>query len=187
MRRAIVLSAAVLLAGLAALPVEAAAQQSRGVAVEANRSLPGIEIDLELSLRAQDSRQARILASTGEVVRVGDEVVVCFEVSRSGWISVWSKDAEGEFARIYPNSYSHPGGGIPRAERLAAEERLCIGDDDRFRIVVRRPLGAAEVYLHWTPSEALQMAPEDYPVIGRKAARSASNFASSWISYRVQE
>ncbi len=100
-------------------------------------------------------------------LRIGEEVTVCFEVNRRGYVTLWSKDdSDPEPTLIYPNERSHPAG--TRAVPVESGRRACVGDGSQnFALTVRGPVGGTEVYLHYTEREDLQFGQDAFPQIGR--------------------
>ena len=94
--------------------------------------------------------------------RVGETVEVCFTTSQSGFVSLWSQDAEGVLDRLVPNRYTPDGSeGVPVREGRT----YCVGSDGRlttedgatvaagtgkYRLEVREPVGQSALLLYWT-------------------------------------
>ena len=143
------------------------------------------EVLLELRLETAGRVDAAADVRSGDAVRVGDRVVLCFRSSADGYVTVWSHDAEGGVpARIYPNEFVEETAD-ERAAPVAAGEQNCIGDDDGFRLEVGRPLGEASVYLHYTRQEELQFDETAFPQIRATRAPDRRPYASSYLQYRV--
>ena len=171
----------------AAWPVLAGAQKpprSRSILVKPDNQLGQVELALNLeTVRRADGSTAAV--GSGEPVRVGDSVVLCFRTSAAGFVTVWSHDAEGNVpVRIYPNEFAADTAD-ERAAPVRAREEACIGDDDGFRLEVGRPLGAASVYLHFTRREDLQFDETAFPQIRATRAADPRPYASSYLEYRV--
>lgn len=157
------------------------------------------QTELKLSMSAFDGQTTRGLEDY-ETVKVGDQVRVCFEGSRDGYITLWSHDAEGGVARILPNAYTEGGTAAPAIE-LPGGRKYCVagnglapegGDDGgngRWWFEVREPLGLADIYLHWTSAAGEQLPDDsfvDIDALGRAVARSdPGDFATAWFSYKV--
>ena len=171
----------------AVLPPAASAQRpprSRSILVKPDNQLGQVELALHLETvgRADGSTAA---VGSGEPVRVGDRVVLCFRSSAAGFVTVWSHDADGSVpVRIYPNEFAADTAD-DRAAPVRAREEACIGDDDGFRLEVGRPLGEASVYLHFTRREELQFDEAAFPQIRATRAPDPRPYASSYLQYRV--
>ena len=171
----------------AAWPVPAGAQRpprSRSILVKPDNQFGQVELALQLeTVRRADGSTAGV--GSGEPVRVGDSVVLCFRSSATGFVTVWSHDAEGGVpVRIYPNEFAAET-AAERAAPVRAREEACIGDDDGFRLEVGRPLGAASVYLHFTRREDLQFDETAFPQIRATRSPDPRPYASSYLQYRV--
>ncbi|BBK41858.1 hypothetical protein STVA_18780 [Allostella vacuolata] len=159
-------------------------ERTQPVQVQPDRSLASVRLQVELTSRATSRAFA---PGESPTLLVGDEVVVCFRATRSGFVTLWSIDASGAHAVVYPNSLSHPAGA--RSAPVQPDQRTCIGDDERFRLQVAEPAGEAKIYLHWTEAEGQQLGAEDYPVIAGSGVALSREFrapyASSMLGYRV--
>ena len=159
--------------------------RSRSILVKPDNRLGEVELALQLeTVRRADGSTAAV--GSGEPVRVGDRVVLCFRSSAAGFVTVWSHDAEGNVpVRIYPNEFAADTAD-ERAAPVRAREETCIGgDDDGFRLEVGRPLGAASVYLHFTRREDMQFDETAFPQIRATRAPDPRPYASSYLQYRV--
>jgi len=196
-----------------ASPVAAQERRAKGIEVSGTATQPGVDVVLEVSalgtsrsvdfitLCEQSDCSDRPLPRSGQRAfltlcatdtcedlapsrrfPVGTSVKVCFEVSAAGYVTLWSIDAHGAPDLIYPNALSHP--AKPRAARVAADTRTCVGEDARFRLVVSPPAGTSRLYLHWTPTEEEALGVSDYPVIGNDVGI-APAYASSLVEYEV--
>ncbi len=170
-----------------AWPAPAGAQKpprSRSIQVKPDNRLGAVDLELHLeTVRRADGSTAGV--GSGDPVRVGDSVVLCFRASADGFITVWSHDAAGNVpARIYPNEFAAETAD-DRAAPVRAGEEACIGDDDGFRLEVGRPLGEASVYLHFTRREEQQFDDTAFPQIRATRAPDRRPYASSYLQYRV--
>ncbi len=171
----------------AAWPASVDAQKpnrTRSIQVKPDNRFGQVSLELQLeAVRRADGRRGGVRA--GDPVQVGDRVVLCFQASANGYVTLWSHDAEGNVpARIYPNEYD-PETADERAVSVVAGEETCIGDDDGFRLEVGRPLGEASVYLHYTEREELQFDETAFPVIRATRSPDARPYTSSYLRYRV--
>lgn len=177
------------------LAAQAEAAEPRDM-VPAGRA--GTELQLIMtSLTAAGSRSM----SDYEPIKVGDKVQVCFLASQSGYITLWSHDAEGGVARVLPNQYTE-GGTARAAVPISGGERHCIsdaglsvegqegGEPRKWWFEVREPLGQADLYLHWTADESQQLPDDsfvDIDELSRAVGRNANgDFVSTWFSYNVE-
>lgn len=182
------------LAGLCLATSTALAQQRLvPVAVPAQQAHRGVELQLELNelttQRTLNIGSTRTRSTLIPELRTGTEVEVCFRTTTDGYVSLWSETAEGTPARIYPNQFSHAGSSA-RGEYIAANQLVCVGGDERFRLVVGGTLDTvSRVYLHWTAQENLQLNDDAFPVIGRGTtqAEQDAGHASTTISYKIVE
>lgn len=182
---------------LSALPVSA---QTRSVPVDVPPQQPyhGVELNLELrshshrSLSRTTTRQS--VTHEQPAVIIGDKVVVCFRATRSGYVTLWNRRHNRPEGVIYPNSMSHRRGTErmhepgATAAPVEAGRQYCIGaPPDEFALSVGGPPGEWEVYLHWSPTLDTALGPDDYPVVGQGARRSAtaSDHAGTTIRYEV--
>ena len=171
----------------AAWPASAEAQRprrTRSILVKPDNRFGEVSLELHLEAAGRAGSSASAVGS-GDPVQVGDRVVLCFESSADGYVTVWSHDADGNVpARIYPNEFAAETAD-ERAAPVVAGEETCIGDDDGFRLEVGRPLGEASVYLHYTRREELQFDETAFPQIRATRAPDPRPYASSYLQYRV--
>lgn len=160
--------------------------------VEPNRSAD-VELDVDLLPVDPRGRPRSALARSAQanVVHLDDAVHVCFSASRTGYVSVWDVDADGNFTRILPNTYSHPDGAS--GVRVTAARKTCGGRaEGGYKFVVAEPVGPSQIYVHWSADEAGQIRPDDYVTIGRSAARKAGvpmlgdDYAAYYLQYEVK-
>lgn len=102
-----------------------------------------VRIDLRMS-RPGKQRQSRMSSDTW---RAGERVLVCFEVSADGYVTVWHQDMVKGEKLIYPNELSHPNND--RAEPVKGGQQYCIGDQ-KFWLTVEPSEAMQRVYVHWT-------------------------------------
>ena len=148
----------------------APAERCTPVNVAAEHTIEGHWLSLTLK---QGQRQ--FAAERGAVrpkLQVGAEVDVCFESSREGFVSLWSHPADqGAPVRILPNEYIRAeddklGVAVqPGVSRCFSE--LAAGK--RVYLKVNKPLGQAELYLHFAENTQGQIAPGDFPSVGNKS------------------
>ena len=174
-----------LLAAMGPPPAEAQEpKRTRGVRVKPDNGFGGVELALRLEAARRAEGPTRAV-HTGDRVQVGDRVVLCFRASASGYVTVWSHDAEGGVpARIYPNEFAAETAD-ERAAPIGTGEETCIGDDDGFLLEVSPPLGDASVYLHFTQREELQFDETAFPQIRASRAPDPRPYASSFLRYHV--
>ncbi len=163
----------------------------------------GARSGLTLSMTKLDDTGDRSTMRDGEsAVAIGDKVKVCFESGEAGFITLWSHDAEGGVARILPNQYTQ-GGTSQTAIELPPGQRYCVAenglaaeggdgsDTARWWFEVSAPAGKADLYLHWTRTEADQLPDDsfvDVDALGRAVtSRDAANYSSAWFSYQVNQ
>lgn len=151
--------------------------------------------DVELTLTLSEFGSGRVLqrattrsASEGPVgLRRGTAVVVCLTASREGWITLWSVDDLDRPTRIFPNRLSHEGGESLAGAPVAANERICLGDDPRFSFSVGGQTGATyQLSLNWTPQAADALPADAYVQIGpraRSASEGDARFAATHVLY----
>ena len=108
-------------------------QRTRSIPVKPDHRFEGVALALRLEAAPRADGPSRAVLS-GDRVQVGNHVVLCFQASANGYVTIWSHDAEGNVpARIYPNEFAAPT-AAERAAAIAAGEETCIGDDDGFRL-----------------------------------------------------
>lgn len=189
-----------LVLGSALFGVSPAETQTRSVPVDVPPQQPyhGVELNLELRSHTHRalSRATTRQSASGEApeLAIGDRVVVCFQATRSGYVTLWNRRHNQPEGVIYPNQWSHQRGTErmhepgATAAPVEAQRRYCIGEPpDEFALSVGGPPGEWEVYLHWSPTLDTALGPDDYPVIGQGARRSAtaSDHAGTTIRYEV--
>lgn len=151
-----------------------------------------------------DGKTARNVAD-GAAVRSGKRVKLCFEVSRRGYVSLWSQSAAGDLSRIVPNRFmveaQADAVAVRPGEYCVAENGLVDAAGEQasanrkpWWFEVREPYGEAELFLYWT-AEAKQQPPEEPVVdidaldaeIGKKrsASRCVGCSSSAAYAYRV--
>ncbi len=163
---------------MVAAPDSQAGQRSRGVGVIAEQQMNGVDVELRVETLSGRTLHGGGLRSS-DILRIGDRVQICFQVSQPGYISLWSQDGDAQAQQIFPNQYS-PGGG-----RVDATEQ-CLGNQgDGFAFEVEGPVGDSLVFLHYSGDEAEQIGQEDYPVIRHIQSRAPASYASSTISFRI--
>jgi len=155
------------------------------IPVNANQASDAAAIKLEMT-RLGEQRAG----GTGNEYRLGEKVKVCFVATADGYVTLWDRrKTEPQPALIYPNKYSHAGEKA-RAEKVKANERICVGDSGKFHLQMMHPLGPGEVYLHWTAREGDQFEQSDYPVIGAKPTAGSKSvppaYASNTLAYVVK-
>lgn len=187
---AFAISAMILLA--TAIPNPANAQSTaRTVLTEvaANRQVPGVEIGLRMSRLGSDG--SRSAMKTDAQLAVGDPVVICFDASREGYVTVWNQyisDEGLETDLLYPNQFSRAGGS-GRAEHVIAGKEICVGDDPNWRITVSEPAKEAKVLVHWTQTIDDALPEDSYPKPMEMASGrdlSAAPYATRTISYSAK-
>lgn len=161
--------------GLAVLPQVAAAERCRQIVVAPDEKLAGNTLRLSL---VHDGRA--FMSGEGEAaarLRAGASVDLCFESSTDGYVSLWSHDADNNApVRILPNEYIDAEDDELGFAVEAGMER-CFSELSAGRgisLTVQPPYGEAEVYLHFSEARDGQIAPGDYPSIGNKSFRLAS-------------
>ncbi|UYO54592.1 DUF4384 domain-containing protein [Rhodopseudomonas palustris] len=163
--------------------------QERTNAREVNPDQRQSGVALSLQLKVRDGNGFKSVCD-GDCDRdlgklpIGSQVAVCFKATADGYATVWNMDRNGGFDLIYPNKYSHKGNA--RGAAVKADTTTCIGEDNNFKLLVGPPAGLSQVYLHWTRTEAEQINPADYPVIGRDA-RSSPSYASTTLRYNAEQ
>ena len=112
-------------------------KRTRNIGVLPDKPLGAVTLDIRLeAMTATGRRNEGAAVRSGDAVRVGQRVLVCFTASESGYVTVWSRDAEGNTpVRIYPNEFV-----AETADEVAVlvdgAAGTCIGDDDGFRLEV---------------------------------------------------
>ena len=179
---AVALALALALAGAS----HAQTQRTRNIQVKPSQRLGDVTLDMRLeTAAAAGGVRGRSVVRSGEAVPVGTRVIICFTAGERGYVTVWSRDAEGNVpVRIYPNEYASETAGEVAAP-VEARAETCLGDDDDFRLEVGPPVGEAEVYLHYTRDEALQFDETAYPQIRATRAPDTRPYASRHLTYRV--
>jgi len=165
------------------------ATRSAKIEVTANNKQAGVEIDLQIRKLGSDRNRNSGSAKSTKFA-VGDKVIICFKVSRKGFVTVWDQtvgDLGLETSLIFPNKYSHAGGQA-RAEEVQSGQELCIGEHRNWEINVDQPVAEARVLVHWTQriDEALPANAYPEPVAKAKQSRSSKSeeqYASRTISY----
>ena len=197
-RRAAAAAAVLALAG-AGLPGAASASgaqseptrsnRSRAVLVKPDNQFGEIELDMRLETvggrGAGGGRGERTAVRSGDEVRVGERVVICFTSNEDGHVTVWSRDAEGNVpVRIYPNEYAAETSDAVAAP-VASGEETCLGEGGGFRLEVGPPAGEAEVYLHYTRDVSEQFDETAFPQIRATREPDARPYVSKHLRYRV--
>lgn len=183
-------AAAVVLATVAAAAWSAAAHaqtRTRSILVRPDNEFDGIACSLRIERVAGRGRSSgRTTLQSGDNVRIGDRVVICFNAEADGYVTLWSRDAEmTQPVRIYPNEFAASTAG-ERGAPVTAGEEVCIGDGGGFRLEVGPPVGQAEVYMHFTRDPSHQFDEDAFPQI--RATRGGSDnagYASSRVLYQV--
>ena len=156
--------------GLMTIAQATPAERCSPVNVETDHTISGHRLSLTLRHGQREFAAGRDAAPPK--LPVGSRVDVCFESSRAGFVSLWSHDADlNPPVRILPNEYIRAESdelgfavqpGAPRCfSDLAAGKRLSLE--------VKKPLGQAELYLHFAESPEGQISPGDFPSVGNKA------------------
>jgi hypothetical protein len=162
------------------------------VATAAQAQDSAVNISLELRARdravGQEFRSIALIGGSRDAsdqavkLALGNDIAICFQASQDGYVTVWSIDSKGAQDLIYPNKYSHP--GKERGGAVKANKRTCVGEkDDPFKLVVSSPTGKSHVYLYWTRTLDEQIAPEDYPSVGRGTFTRATGYAERSVDY----
>ena len=174
-------------AGLSGTAVAAGAQteppqpnRSRAVLVKPDNQFGAIELDMRLETVGD-----RAPVRSGDMVRIGEQVVICFTSSADGHVTVWSRDAEGNVpVRIYPNEYAAETAGAVAAP-VASGEETCLGENGGFRLEVGPPLGEAEIYLHYTRDASEQFDETAFPQIRFTRDPDPRPYVSKHLRYRA--
>lgn len=145
------------------------AQVARDIAVE---EIPGnsnasVMIDLDIA----DGR---------DVVRIGDKVAFCFEVSRSGYVSLWDLGTSGKVSKIFP--FKEQG----NIRHVDANQRECVGNT---RFTVTGPTGLENVVLLWTATKDAQIEAAQYDSKGGFASglKNSANKNASYDDWATAE
>lgn len=162
----------------------------------------GAQAALELSLNALESGGSRNVEEY-EKLGVGAKVRLCFKATETGYVSLWSLDASGNVSRILPNKYTASRDRGSDGIKVDAAIRHCIAESglvaegsagqatERWWLEVGRPLGRADLYLHWTPTLDKQLPADsfvDIDSLSRAVGKSGTeNFAAMWFSYEVTD
>ena len=149
--------------------------------VVAEQEMSGVDIELRVeTLSGRTLRNGRL--GSGEALRIGDRVQICFLVSQPGYISLWSQDGTAQAEQIYPNQYASGAGRVDETEQ-------CLGTQGAgFAFQVEGPPGDSLVFLHYSRDETEQISQEDFPVIRRvRSADDQAPYASSSVTFRIVE
>lgn len=165
------------------------AKRTRSVLVRPDNQFGEVELDMRFETvsrrRPGGGGGDRATVRSGDAVRIGEQVVICFASSERGWVTLWSRDAEGNVpVRIYPNEYAPATAGDVAAP-VEADAETCIGESDGFSLEVGPPTGEAEVYLHYTQEASEQFDETAFPQIRRTRLPDRRPYASSHLQYRV--
>ncbi|MBP7335870.1 caspase family protein [Niveispirillum sp.] len=169
-RRITALKAAFLAAAL--LGTTTAGAQTKDINVLPSNTSPTVRLDIKISSR---------------VLRVGDDVKICFTSSRSGYTSLWNIGTSGRVARI------HPFTADAAPHEMEAGRETCAGAaTDAYRFKVGGPPGLEETYLLFTESADTQPKQlsyadvsgisKDLMVVQREAP---SRWATAKVSYEI--
>lgn len=190
--------------GLVAVAVLAAATIVPAHATDPRNLVPqgGAQAALELSLNALEAGGSRNVEEY-EKLGVGSKVRLCFKATETGYVSLWSLDASGNVSRILPNKYTASRDRGSDGIKVDAAIRHCIAESgllaegsagqatERWWLEVGRPLGRADLYLHWTPTLDKQLPADsfvDIDSLSRAVGKSGTeNFAAMWFSYEVTD
>ena len=164
-------------------------KRTRSIGVKPDNQFGQIELDMRLEAlgtRAAGGRHGeRMAVRSGDPVSIGERVIICFTSNEDGYVTVWSRDAEGGVpARIYPNEYTAETAGEVAAP-VASGVETCLGENSGFRLEVGPPAGEAEVYLHYTRNESEQFDETAYPQIRTTLTRDPRPYVSRHLRYRV--
>ena len=172
-----------------ALAVQAGEQRTRNVVVQPNKPLDDVQLQLRIDATGAGGSQSAVAGADRPDLRVGSRLRVCFSASQDGYVSLWSRDAEGKVPqRIYPNEYA-PETEKERGKAIEGGVEVCVGrQDDGFKFVVARPLGEADIYLHYTPDIEDQLGDDAYPEISF-STRGVDDptYGSKFLEYEVVE
>lgn len=135
------------------------------VLAQARASEPTIQVEVQpISFEGLLTGEAGRPAYPPLDFTVGTPVRICVTASHAGFISLWSRDAEGTTVRIYPNDYAHPREpGAP-----VRPGRQCFGENGDFSLSVTEPLGPSEVFVHWTLRKEDNLAANAYESPGAR-------------------
>lgn len=152
---------------LAALAAQGCAQEKksfrdmRHIAPTPTSSENGVVGGLRLAELNIDGKTTNRVPDRG-AVRLGKRVKVCFDVSRRGYVSLWSQSADGVLERIIPNHHMveaqadavavRPGEYCVAENGLvdAAGEQAAENKEGGWGFRVQKPYGEAELFLYWT-------------------------------------
>ena len=185
-RAAAVLGLAAMVAGTG----HAQNARNRNILVSPEKTYTGesgeVNVRLRLELQGGGGRSGRTEVRSGGTVEVGQRVQLCFTANEDGYVTVWSRDAEGGVPiRIYPNEYARETADL-RGGPVEDGEEICLGDgDDGFRLTVARPLGEAMAYVQFTQDEDDQFDEDAFPQVEERSFRDARRYASDTVRYRV--
>lgn len=180
-----------------ALALPAAAADPRNLVPQG-----GAQAALELSLNALEAGGSRTV-NDYEQLGIGSKVRLCFKATETGFVSLWSLDATGNVSRILPNKFTASRDRGADGIRVDAGVRHCIAESglvaegadgaatERWWLQVSKPLGRADLYLHWTPTVDKQLPADsfvDVDSLSRAVGRSGTeNFAAMWFTYEVTD
>lgn len=172
-----------------AQPGPAQPKRTRSIVVKPDNQFGEIELDMRLEALggrvAGGRRGERTSVRSGDAVSIGERVVICFTSNEDGYVTVWSRDAEGNVpVRIYPNEYAAETADAVAAP-VASGEETCLGENSGFRLEVGPPAGEAEVYLHYTRDESEQFDETAFPQIRTTREPDARPYVSKHLMYRV--
>ena len=127
--------------------------------------LDAVELELRIKAAVAGGSLSAVAGADEPELPVGARLEVCFSASRSGHVSLWSRDAEGNSpVRIYPNEYVAATADQP-GQSIEGGQEMCIGHGEQgYQLVVQPPLGKAAIYLHY---------------VGERT------YGSRWLRYRV--
>ena len=194
-----------LIVGLMVFPQTVSAERCRAIGVVADEEIDESHA-LSLTLMYDGKEVDAANAAIPPILHVGTSVDLCFQSSRDGYVSLWSHDADNNVpVRILPNEYVRAeddelGIAVKAGERRCFSE-LTAGRD--ISLKVNRPLGQAQVYLHFSEARDEQIAPDDFPSIGNNTVDLAAScertegagngrnmdelYASKTLNYEVVE
>ncbi len=118
-------------------------------------------------------------------LRIGSPASVCFQSSRSGFVSLWNISTDNKVSLIFPNQFANVG---PSA-MIQANQRYCAGaSGDAFRFRVDGPAGTEDVYLLWTTRAELQPSGRNYadaPALVADLQRLGGAGSTEWDTKKV--